>query len=31
MGLQPGRYFIIVSVQDERIDYTVQRLGKIEK
>ena len=30
MGLQPGRYFIVISIHADEADFTVQRLGKIE-
>lgn len=30
-GLQPGRFMIILSVYEKHVDFTVQRIGPIEK
>jgi hypothetical protein len=30
MGLQPGRYMILLTVGDDR-DWTVARIGKVER
>ena len=31
LGLQPGRYTIVLSVYRDTCDWTVQQIGKIEK
>lgn len=29
-GLNPGRYFIVLSIKQDGLDYTVRRIGPIE-
>lgn len=31
LGLQPGRYILVLTVERDRTDWSVQEVGKIEK